>query len=403
MILRGRYTSEFQDDHTRAVILRGGSNYNPYRGKECRWIDNDDGTPKLWGTSGHDGMPACFNSSVDGMAEMIAANNNVPGSKRPHPNGGSHWYFPPAYQLNSYNKYYLMSGSYERAGTVGFRCIADAVDAPHPPPPPPSPSPPTPSDSHGCMTGNPRQLCVLPLVSTYPQTPANPTGNFPVVLSEPSAPSNRVLDWIHWGHQRLFLPPVPVPGGQSSGSQQNPWTATRKSDGLTPDMFAPQNTTGPLGPTTGVLLDLATPIVYTWTGGACEPPVADPPGCPLHQFGYQAGDKAGVGTNGSISMVIPEHQERWKLRLFLGVTNGTGKLTVAQAGQPTVTQRLDTATQPRDTSGDDMQEWNIAMSMTATIFFTGSVNVTWAMEVAGTVHSQVSLHAATLEEPHGDN
>jgi hypothetical protein len=42
--------------------------------------------------------------------------------------GGSNWYFPPAFQLNTYNKYYLMSGTYERAGTVGFRCVADAED-----------------------------------------------------------------------------------------------------------------------------------------------------------------------------------------------------------------------------------------------------------------------------------
>jgi iron(II)-dependent oxidoreductase len=31
-----QYTSEFQDIHTRSVILRGGSNYHPFRGKECR-------------------------------------------------------------------------------------------------------------------------------------------------------------------------------------------------------------------------------------------------------------------------------------------------------------------------------------------------------------------------------
>jgi hypothetical protein len=30
--------------------------------------------------------------------------------------------------LDNYNKYFVMSGSYERAGTIGFRCVADAVD-----------------------------------------------------------------------------------------------------------------------------------------------------------------------------------------------------------------------------------------------------------------------------------
>ena len=134
-----QYTSEFQDIHTRSVILRGGSNYSPYRGRECRWIENDDGTPRNFGptdtVTGDGGTPACWNSSVDGTLQMQRVNNNVPGSYDPqtgknlsHPMGGSHWYFPPAFKLSSYNKYYLMGGSYERAGTVGFRCVADAVD-----------------------------------------------------------------------------------------------------------------------------------------------------------------------------------------------------------------------------------------------------------------------------------
>merc|ERR1711907_7733 len=65
-----QYTDEFQDDHTRAVILRGGSNYRP---------------------------------------------------------SGSHWYFPQALELNTHNKYFLMDDRYERAGTVGFRCVVDAA------------------------------------------------------------------------------------------------------------------------------------------------------------------------------------------------------------------------------------------------------------------------------------
>lgn len=133
-----QYTSEFQDIHTRSVILRGGSNYHPYRGQECRWIENDDTTPRNFGphTPGSDhGTPACWNTSSSNYYELRYVNDNVPGSYDPvtgknisHPMGGSHWYFPPAYKLNTYNKYYLMSGSYERAGTVGFRCVADAVD-----------------------------------------------------------------------------------------------------------------------------------------------------------------------------------------------------------------------------------------------------------------------------------
>ena len=37
-----QYTSEFTDIHTRSVILRGGSNYNPWRGKECRNAQNNE-------------------------------------------------------------------------------------------------------------------------------------------------------------------------------------------------------------------------------------------------------------------------------------------------------------------------------------------------------------------------
>ena len=104
-------TSVFEDDHTRAIILRGGSNYGPWRGGECRWIENDDGTPRTV-------APGCYAGT---------AATPVPGSTS-HVMGGSKWYFPPAFALNTYNKYFLMGGSYERAGTVGFRCVADAVD-----------------------------------------------------------------------------------------------------------------------------------------------------------------------------------------------------------------------------------------------------------------------------------
>jgi hypothetical protein len=64
-----QYTDEFQDDHTRAVILMGGSNYRPQ---------------------------------------------------------GSMWYFPQALELNTHEKYFLMDDRYERAGTIGFRCVKDA-------------------------------------------------------------------------------------------------------------------------------------------------------------------------------------------------------------------------------------------------------------------------------------
>jgi formylglycine-generating enzyme required for sulfatase activity len=64
-----QWTDEYQDDHTRAAILRGGSAYQPQT---------------------------------------------------------SHWYFPQAYRLDQHGKYLLMAPSKDRSGTVGFRCVVDA-------------------------------------------------------------------------------------------------------------------------------------------------------------------------------------------------------------------------------------------------------------------------------------
>lgn len=66
-----QYTDEFQDTHTRSVVLKGGSNYLP---------------------------------------------------------SGSFWYFPQALEVNKHNKFFLMDESFERAGTIGFRCLVDAAD-----------------------------------------------------------------------------------------------------------------------------------------------------------------------------------------------------------------------------------------------------------------------------------
>jgi iron(II)-dependent oxidoreductase len=64
-----QWTDEYVDEHTRAAILRGGSYYQPQ---------------------------------------------------------GSGWYFPQAYRLDEHGKYLLMAPSIDRAGTIGFRCAADA-------------------------------------------------------------------------------------------------------------------------------------------------------------------------------------------------------------------------------------------------------------------------------------
>jgi formylglycine-generating enzyme required for sulfatase activity len=64
-----QWTDEYEDEHTRAAILRGGSAYQPQ---------------------------------------------------------GAMWYFPQAYPLNAHGKYLLMAPSLDRSGAVGFRCVADA-------------------------------------------------------------------------------------------------------------------------------------------------------------------------------------------------------------------------------------------------------------------------------------
>ncbi len=63
-----QWTDEYEDEHTRAAILRGGSYYQPQ---------------------------------------------------------GSMWYFPQAYRNDQHGKLLLMAPSKDRAGTIGFRCVVD--------------------------------------------------------------------------------------------------------------------------------------------------------------------------------------------------------------------------------------------------------------------------------------
>jgi len=66
-----QWTNEYVDDHTRTAILRGGSYYQPQ---------------------------------------------------------GSVWYFPQAYRNDQHSKLLLMAPSYDRSGTLGFRCVEDATE-----------------------------------------------------------------------------------------------------------------------------------------------------------------------------------------------------------------------------------------------------------------------------------
>jgi gamma-glutamyl hercynylcysteine S-oxide synthase len=67
-----QWTDEYVDEHTRSAILRGGSYYQPQ---------------------------------------------------------GSMWYFPQAYRSDQHGKLLLMAPSFDRAGTIGFRCVADSPKA----------------------------------------------------------------------------------------------------------------------------------------------------------------------------------------------------------------------------------------------------------------------------------
>jgi gamma-glutamyl hercynylcysteine S-oxide synthase len=64
-----QWTDTYEDEHTRAAILRGGEYYQPQ---------------------------------------------------------GSIWYFPQAYRNDEHSKYLLMSPGYDRSGGIGFRCVVDA-------------------------------------------------------------------------------------------------------------------------------------------------------------------------------------------------------------------------------------------------------------------------------------
>jgi formylglycine-generating enzyme required for sulfatase activity len=64
-----QWTDEYQDEHTRAAIVRGGEYYQPQ---------------------------------------------------------GSIWYFPEAFRNDQHGKLLLMAPGYDRSGGVGFRCVVDA-------------------------------------------------------------------------------------------------------------------------------------------------------------------------------------------------------------------------------------------------------------------------------------
>ena len=59
------------------------------------------------------------------MSTTIPAPPFLRGGSHYQP-GGSIWYFPQAYRNDQHGKLLLMAPSYDRSGTVGFRCVEDA-------------------------------------------------------------------------------------------------------------------------------------------------------------------------------------------------------------------------------------------------------------------------------------
>lgn len=265
-------TSVFEDDHTRSVLLRGGSNYGPWRGSNCRWIENDDGTPQ-------EQAPGCW---------ATAMKTPVPGSK---PHFGSHWYFAPAFELNTYNKYYIMGGSYDRAGTIGFRCVADAKD--------------------DC--GTDQKLCVdfEPLV-----------GGATVDLDAAAGTSAMASDWAHFTQMSGSVP-VRMDHGATPRTKNNSLTIGFCAGGV--EM--------------GVVVPSANGTGFSWTHGEAAPGPAT--GTNDHG-GVLIADGSDVG---GVSIYAPHHKTPMTLTAYFGPSTGgtNGVVTATSSG---FTKTLDIDIEP---------------------------------------------------------
>lgn len=92
------WTDEYEDLHTRAAVLKGGSAFQPQRWQEPRY------------------QPWYF----PGLAGDWK--NGAPW-KPPYSTSAKNYSL--MYNLTSHGKYLLMAPSLDRAGTIGFRCVAD--------------------------------------------------------------------------------------------------------------------------------------------------------------------------------------------------------------------------------------------------------------------------------------
>lgn len=101
-----QFTSEFVDERTRAVVLRGGSSYQ---------LKSRDQFGNNWYFPG--GAP--YTDSVPAQYLPFGGDPTVGRSW----GANKQWY-----ELNSHGKFLLMAPSMDRAGTIGFRCATDSAD-----------------------------------------------------------------------------------------------------------------------------------------------------------------------------------------------------------------------------------------------------------------------------------
>merc|ERR1712070_559130 len=125
------WTDEYADPHTRRAVLRGANAFQPQRFEEARyqpWY-----FPGLFG-DWKDGDPW-------GPPYTLEAKD-----------------YSKLFNLTAHGNYLLMCPSLDRAGTVGFRCVADGEDGPSPAPAPaPAPAPdptPAPTPAGSCSAGD---------------------------------------------------------------------------------------------------------------------------------------------------------------------------------------------------------------------------------------------------------
>jgi iron(II)-dependent oxidoreductase len=92
-----QYTDQFIDPHTEHVMLKGGSSYDLQN--IGRWSDMED-----W----KDQSPGLWYFSHTSWGDLSAPANIA--------------------RIDAHNKWMMMSDSFDRASTVGFRCVKDHAD-----------------------------------------------------------------------------------------------------------------------------------------------------------------------------------------------------------------------------------------------------------------------------------